>query len=178
MEKGYFNLNKESLNKLFPFFIELNEDLKIVACGNSIKKILGDVTGELFGDIFEIVRPKFDFENSYESFIKNTNKLIIFQTKKTTFLHKFKGDFFIEDAENKLFILSSPWLINASELKPYNLELNDFAIHDALPDQIQLLSSMEIINNDFKIINEQLTENQNKLIEKSEYIEEIALLPD
>ncbi|MDP5011937.1 MAG: PAS domain S-box protein [Crocinitomicaceae bacterium] len=178
MEKGYFNLNKESLNKLFPFFIELNEDLKIVACGNSIKKILGDVTGELFGDIFEIVRPKFDFENSYESFIKNTNKLIIFQTKKTTFLHKFKGDFFIEDAENKLFILSSPWLINASELKPYNLELNDFAIHDALPDQIQLLSSMEIINNDFKIINEQLTENQNKLIEKSEFIEEIALLPD
>jgi hypothetical protein len=55
MEKGYFNLNKESLNKLFPFFIELNEDLKIVACGNSIKKILGDVTGELFGDIFEII---------------------------------------------------------------------------------------------------------------------------
>ena len=58
MEKGYFNLNKESLNKLFPFFIELNEDLKIVACGNSIKKILGDVTGGLFGDIFEIVQQK------------------------------------------------------------------------------------------------------------------------
>ncbi len=176
--EGYFNLNKESLNKLFPFFIELNDELNIVACGNSIKKILGDISGENFNDIFEIVRPKFAFASTYDSFTKNTNKLIIFQTKKTTFLHKFKGDFFLEDAENKLFILSTPWLVNASELKPYNLDLNDFAIHDALPDQIQLLSSMEIINNDFKIINKQLIENQNKLIEKSEFIEEIALLPD
>ena len=176
--EGYFNLNKGSLNKLFPFFMELNEDLSIVACGNSIKKILGDITGEQFNDVFEIIRPKFDFSNSYESFIKNTNKLIIFQTKKSAFLHKFKGDFFLEDSENKLFILSSPWLLNANELKPYNLDLNDFAIHDALPDQIQLLSSMEIINNDFKIINEQLIKNQNNLIEKQEVIEEIALLPD
>lgn len=175
---GYFNLNKGSLNKLFPFFIELNEDLNIVACGDSIKKIIGDITGQQFNDVFEIIRPKFNFSNSYESFIKNTNKLIIFQTKKTTFLHKFKGDFFLEDSNNKLFILSSPWIINSSELKSYNLDLNDFAIHDALPDQIQLLSSMEIINNDFKIINEQLVENQNKLIEKSEFIEEIALFPN
>jgi PAS domain S-box-containing protein len=175
---GYFNLNKNSLNKLFPFFIELDKELKIVACGNSIKKILGDITGDQFCDIFEITRPKFDFAINYDSFIKNTNKLIIFQTKKTTFLHKFKGDFFLEDSEHKLFILSSPWLLNTSELKPYNLDLNDFAIHDALPDQIQLLSSMEIINNDFKIINDQLIKNQKNLIEKQEFIEEIALVPD
>jgi two-component system, sensor histidine kinase len=176
--EGYFNLNKESLNKLFPFFLELNEELVIVACGSSLKKILGDITGELFNDVFEIIRPKFSFTCNYESFINNTNKLIIFQTKKSSLLHKFKGDFFLEDSENKLFVLSSPWLVNASELKPYNLDLNDFAIHDALPDQIQLLSSMEIINNDFKIINEQLMKNQNNLIEKQEVIEEIALLPD
>lgn len=176
--EGYFNLKKESLNKLFPFFLELNEELVIVACGSSLKKILGDITGEMFNDVFEIIRPKFSFTCNYESFINNTNKLIIFQTKKSSLLHKFKGDFFLEDSENKLFVLSSPWLVNASELKPYNLDLNDFAIHDALPDQIQLLSSMEIINNDFKIINEQLMKNQNNLIEKQEVIEEIALLPD
>ena len=176
--EGYFNLTKTSLNNLFPFFIELNEDLIIVACGKSIKKIFGDITGKQFNDLFEIIRPKFNFSLSYDSFTKNTNKLIVFQTKKTKFLHKFKGDFFVEDSKNKLFILSTPWLTNASELKPYNLDLNDFAIHDALPDQIQLLSSMEIINNDFKIINEQLKSNQDKLREKQQAIEEIALIPD
>jgi PAS domain S-box-containing protein len=171
--EGYFNLKKESLSNLFPFFLELNEDLVITACGNSIKKILGNLEGEVFNDVFDINRPHFSFYPSYESFVKNTNKLVVFQTKKSTFLHRFKGELFLEDSTSKLFLLASPWLVNTSELSAYNLDLNDFALHDALPDQIQLLSSMENINNDFKIINEQLRINQNDLIETNLRLEKL-----
>lgn len=162
-------LTTEQLNRLFPFFIQLNRQLIITACGSSVKKISTIKTGSSFTDFFEIIRPGTEIIND-SSIHGLQNQLVILQSVTPPSV-KLRGQFEITDTGDYLF-LGSPWISGMHELKKMGLLLSDFSYHDPLIDLLHVIKTMEIANEDIKeivtIYNEQRIQLKQALKEKEE----------
>ena len=72
-----FSFNTEQLNRLFPFYILINRDLKVIALGKSLSKICDLKNVQQFNHYFNIPRPLTPI-NSVDDLIKLNTKFIIF----------------------------------------------------------------------------------------------------
>lgn len=162
-------LEKEQLNRLFPFYIQINQHLVITACGSSIKKISALQPGHLFTDYFEVLRPKMAIVN-FSTLDELNNQLIVLQSHHP-FQVKLRGQFELTNTGEYLF-LGSPWISGMNEVKSMGLLLSDFAFHDPLIDLLHVIKTMEIANEDIKeivgIYNEQRIELKQALKGKEE----------
>ena len=160
--ESQFFFTSIQLNRLFPFYMLIDADLRIVEKGVSLKKITQHAEiNTLFNSCFSIKRPEinpFTFEN-LKTF---TNKLIIFQYNlgKTFTL---KGQLEYIEATNELLFLGTPWFKSIEEIKENELTLNHFAAHDPLVDLLHLIKAQEIVNNDSKSLLTTINKQKNDL---------------
>ncbi|MDX2172764.1 MAG: PAS domain S-box protein [Bacteroidota bacterium] len=160
--KSGINFSKEQIEKLFPFYVEINSDLKITALGPSLKKLIGVKTDKLFFDEFAIQRPFFK-SVSWDSLNKSSHELFIINHKKNEIL--FRGQFEYLESRNTLFFIGTPWVQNIDALKEKKLFIADFAIHDPTFDLLHIIKNIEINSDEIKVL-------LNKLKEKSEIIKQ------
>jgi PAS domain S-box-containing protein len=173
-----FIFDERNFRKIFPFFVVIDSDLKIIDLGPSMNKILGDLSGRRFEDVFEFVRPKLSILNTYESFLDHQNIVIILESKEYPLKTRFRGQFIFIENDQKMIYINSPWITNVLDLGFHNLLISDFAIHDTITDNLQLLHSKEIVNDDMKRIADELIVQRDELVEKNETIIELARFPD
>ena len=78
-----FNFSDDSFNKLFPFYILIDDTLKIKSFGKSIVKIFPQIeNSSSFTDFFDIIRPH--IENlSFQELVFNSNQLSVIKCKKS-----------------------------------------------------------------------------------------------
>ena len=162
--KSNINFSKEQIEKLFPFYVEINSDLQIIALGPSLKKLIGVKTDKLFFDEFAIQRPFFK-SVSWDSLNKSTHELFIINHKKNEIL--FRGQFEYIESRNTLFFIGTPWVQNIDALKEKKLFITDFAVHDPTFDLLHIIKNIEINSNEIKVLLSRLKE-KSEIIKQSE----------
>ena len=143
-----FSFTESRFNRLFPFYILINRDLKVIAMGKSITKLLEKEKLNQFNHFFSIPRPLTPI-NSFEDLIALQNQLVVLESATA---HKllFRGQFeYLEESAEILFV-GSPWFGSMEQVTEHNLLIDDFAKHDPLIDLLHVLKSQEITTADLK----------------------------
>ncbi|MBF6642194.1 PAS domain S-box protein [Flavobacterium sp. J49] len=173
MKKNGFNLSTSLFNKIFPFYILLNEHLQIISFGKNIPKIITGLTeGTPFDSIFTIVRPHVD-NITPENFHKNTDHLIVITTKDSDKV-TLRGQF--EKLDNNFLFIGSPWFNSMNEVTDKNLTLNDFAYHDPILDILHISKNQEINYKELKELLETVNEQRKTLKKDKEELNKLSLV--
>ena len=142
------NLKEEQLNKLFPFHILIDNQLKVKAFGKSVSKLFPLEVGLNFFEHFTIKRPEISNPSFYE-IVEHIDQLLIISYLKNTDLF-IRGQVELLEDINCLLFIVTPWFSNVDMLKEYNIGMNDFAIHDPSIDLLHSFKAQEIAVNDAK----------------------------
>ena len=170
---NHFSFNEAQFNRLFPFYILLNKELKVVSYGKSIGKVCNIQTVKDFNRLFMIPRP-LTLINSIEDLIALENQLVLLELssdKKLTLRGQFE---YIKETEEILF-LGSPWFGYMEQLRENNLQINDFAKNDPLIDLLHVLKTIEITNDDLKELISTINKQKNDLKVVNKELYDIAL---
>src|SRR5574343_75863 len=170
--------SEDNFKKIFPFFVCIDKDLNVVDVGPSMQKMIGDIRQRKFADVFKFVRPSLTIENSFNSFLEHKDVVIILESIDFPLLTRFRGQFICQEKDESILYLCSPWITDAADLGFHNLLITDFAIHDTITDNLQLLQSKQIINEDIRRIADELVYQRDELIEKNKTILELAEFPE
>lgn len=170
--------SEDNFKKIFPFFVCIDKDLNVVDAGPSMQKMIGDIRQRKFADVFKFVRPSLTIENSFNSFLEHKDVVIILESIDFPLLTRFRGQFICQEKDETILYLCSPWITDAADLGFHNLLITDFAIHDTITDNLQLLQSKQIINEDIRRIADELVYQRDELIEKNKTILELAEFPE
>lgn len=169
-----FVFKDDVFEKIFPFIIKFDQNLNIVCAGKSIQKVLGDVTGKRFDQVFKFVRPKLSISNNFESFLEHQDTIIILEATEYPVKTTFRGQFLYDENSNQILYLNSPWITHTLDLELHNLLITDFALHDTMTDVMQLLRSKEIVNEDLTNVNEKLIYQRDELIQSKHTLGEVT----
>ena len=147
----------------FPFHIILDEQLCLVQAGSSLTRICTDLSpGNPIANLFQILRPGLDW--SFASITQGYRQFFLLLHKASGM--RLRGEFLIlpsspactnvrqpgQDAPNTAapipsqvaIFLGSPWFYDASEIPRMGLGFEDFAVHDASVDLLQVFETQKI----------------------------------
>src|SRR5574343_84824 len=173
MHQKDFTFNEAFFNKIFPFYILLNESLHIKCFGKSSAKLVPELHQKTaFSDIFKIIRPYVE-EISTESFNKSLEQLVIISTKEPSEI-TLRGQF--EPMEDGYIFLGSPWFVSINDVIDNNLTLNDFAFHDPLLDILHISKNQEINYKELKELLETVNQQRNALKRDKEELNKLSLV--
>ncbi|CAM4025142.1 MULTISPECIES: PAS domain S-box protein [Flavobacterium] len=172
MGKLEFKFDENSFNKLYPFYILISKDLKIIGLGKSMKKVCKDLKlNSNFNDNFSIRRPHLDAFN-FESVNELIDQLSVVDYTKDRLV--LRGQFqFLQDA---ILFVGSPWFVSMDQIRSKNLVFNDFSISDPLLDLLHILNNQELTT---KELNESLvtiSKQKNKIKERQEELNRLSLV--
>lgn len=136
MEDSQFHFDSEAFNRIFPFYILLDQNLLIKDSGRSLIKMLPDLKKtEYFFHSFTITNP-FPEALNVDNFYKVTNQLVIIETVKEKI--SLRGQF--ENYEEGYLFLGSLWLTSVSHFEEKKISFSDFAHHDASLALVDLIT--------------------------------------
>lgn len=142
-----FSFDYEQFNRLFPFYLLLDEELKIKGFGKTLDKIVPGLTiGKYFKDYFSFFRPHLA-ELTFETLKDPNLKLAIIETVENGKI-KLRGQFEFLPVSNEVVFIGSVWFNSVDQIDSMNLNLNDFAVHDSQIDLLHVLKSQEIATDD------------------------------
>jgi len=170
--------NKSIFEKIFPFYIRIDKNMKIVSSGISIRKMLGEVNEKSFHEVFKFIRPSMSIRYEFQSLKEHQDIVIILESIDYPIKTRFRGQFVYFPEVDEILYLNSPWVSRIEDLSHQNLRINDFAIHDAITDNLLMMQSKDMVNKDLKAIAAEMTEQRNELLVKNETIIELARFPD
>ena len=146
------------IDKLFPFYISINESGEIISFGKSIGKIVEIKVRDKLLEIFEIKKPmglkEISEFSEYES--------MIFTLYSSEIDFKLTGELVWKNDVGTLYL--TPILNVMDDLKKLNLNINDFAIHDS---SLRYVSALESHRRNL----EESKEQEKILIEKNKIIQ-------
>ena len=172
MSKKSINLNAEEFNRIFPFFILLDEKLIIIDHGESLEKIIPDCAGKAFESLFDIERPHLE-EVNFENIKAICTELLILKTKDKLHL-KLRGQWEFLKGENHLLFIGAPWFDSSLQFDESGLLIKDFAPHNPLIDMLHAIRTQEIVNEELKEVLRDLNRKKNKLQVANEEIKTIS----
>lgn len=172
MNKLEFNFSDDSFNRLFPFYILIDQSLQIVSFGKSLSKICPFTKkATSFFDNFIIKRPNIE-TFSFDEILIYSNQLIVIENKKNAM--SLRGQF--ELVNNCLLFVGSPWFNSMHEVVDKKLTLNDFAVHDPLIDLLHVLNNQENNSNELKDLLILVNNQKNELKKDREELNRLSLV--
>lgn len=153
LEQAELPLSPEQVAELFPFHLVLGPRATILQIGASLRKLLPDVrTGSPLAEFFFIDRPVgFDFDHLQDK----TNLLFILRGKSKDV--RLRGQMLPSASGGQVVFLGSPWLPEPGSLKTSGLTLTDFALHDPMPELLQVVQTHRLGMDDLKRLTERLS---------------------
>lgn len=168
MTSPYF-FSKTQINRLFPFYILINKDLKVIAFGKSLHKIGAFPKTQNIEQFFSILSP-LKFINSLTDLIALQNQSVVLELSIDTKL-KLYGQFeYLENSKEILF-LGSPRFSSIKQVTENSLLIDDFAKNDPIVTQFYDLQTSEIKNEEHKEFESTICQqiNTQKTIHKAAY---------
>lgn len=156
------NFNAEQFNKLFPFYLILNNKLCILDYGNSLKKLCAIEEGMQFNRRFTIIRPEIT-QFTFAELIELQQQLFVFETNSTTGKVLFRGQIEYLEQQEAILIVATPWFSSIEQLKEFGLTIADFAIHDVFIDMLHVLKTQQITVNEIKELLHTINSQKNEL---------------
>ena len=109
-----YSFTKEQLDKLFPFYFEMDRDLNIVSFGKSLSKLIDNIINKNINDVFSVERPYLTTIDA--DFISNSiDQLFIIKGKNNNELI-LRGQFEMFNNKNTLIFIGSPWVQSIEKL--------------------------------------------------------------
>ncbi|AXG72880.1 PAS domain-containing protein [Flavobacterium arcticum] len=147
MQLYNFTFNEESFNKIFPFYILLDNNLVIRSYGKSIQNVYPSLKkDEKLSQFFHSKRP-FSESITIEVIADNLNQLVILEYVGNA-ESLMRGQF--EAMDDMYVFVGSPWLTSIEDVKKRNLTIFDFANYDPQLDLLQILKKQEITTHELK----------------------------
>ena len=165
-EELQFRFDPNQFNRLFPFYILVDEHLKIVSVGQSLKKISAAKIGESFGRYFEVQRPAVHLV-SLKQISEVCNQLVIIKSTGSSNL-VLRGQFEYSERDKQGLFVGTPWFGSMDQVRANKLTLHDFAYHDPMIDLLHVLKTSEITNDEIKHLLKTVNDQKNK-IKNSEF---------
>lgn len=162
-----FHFEESSFNRIFPFYILIDDALVIQSLGKSIRKYFpGLRAGLLFPDAFTIEYTD-GTKCAGDTLREHYDRMVIIRCRINADII-MRGQF--EAIASGILFVGSPWLVSLDDVTKRNLSLFDFAHHDPLLDLLQLMHTYEHTSRELeaqlKINNgqkEQLRQNNDEL---------------
>jgi signal transduction histidine kinase len=124
----------EILKKLFPFFLIIDKDGIINQLGESSKKLFTEeLLNKRFDNIFCITSPI--FVNSLEESVQFSREVFILKYKLDNHI-SLKGQLLQMSGSEAFLFVGNPIIKQVKKIKELNLNNNDFAIFDSLPEYL------------------------------------------
>lgn len=155
------HLNIKQWNRLFPFFFLLDEDMQIIALGESLEKLIKFELGAKFDQAFIVSRPKFS-KLEFEELKSSMDEMFFLEMKTEKGQVVLRGQFEYLEEENNLIFVGSPWFTNLEEVAEQAIFLNDFAKHDASIDLLHVLHAKEMAEEDNISLLQQISKERNE----------------
>jgi PAS domain S-box-containing protein len=132
------------IDKLFPFSFSLNNELIITQIGPSLRKIVQTKHKStiFFHDIFQIIKPSFKFEISFNSLKEFSGKLIIFKINDLENV-SLKGQLEFREKETELIFFGTLWIDDNNRMSSLGLTYSDFPAYDPIFDIQQMKAVLE-----------------------------------
>ena len=154
------SLNREQLNHLFPFYVQIDSEMNVVSYGDSLAKILSVSSVKKLKDLFHLKQPEIKFYD-FESLKTQAGASVTFQAKEYPYT-TLRGEIVAESQDN-LFFLGTPNLSSVDELNMHQLTKGDFAIHDHMVDLLGQLKAQQLAGNESKALFETVSRQRNEL---------------
>jgi PAS domain S-box-containing protein len=116
-----FSFDIEQWNRLFPFFILLNEQMELISYGQSLEKKIPGLIGHSFTELFTIEQPTI-VNASFSEIQSLKNELFFLKSlpsKKGVSIN-LRGQFELMDADKFLLFVGSPWFDDLKEISERN----------------------------------------------------------
>ncbi|WP_338225312.1 PAS domain S-box protein [Algoriphagus confluentis] len=164
---NHISISQNQMNRTFPFHFGFDELGKILFIGPSLEKMLGDIRGRFFKDLFQFERPKLLGFN-VEDMTQSLDQTFLFKAKvgKNAL---FRGQFDYFKDQGFLIFLGTPWFSSIEEVSENDLAISDFAPLDPLIDLLHLIKNQELVTDDLKEL-VQTINNQKQELEKLAYV--------
>ena len=174
MNNSGIRFNKDQLNRLFPFFILIDQNLIISEVGKSILKLNPNLVGRPFGDAFTVKRPTIQQLN-FESLKSKEDQLLVLELTGISNPFSFRGQIEWIEEGNQLMYLGSPWVNSIDQLNENNLFIRDFSFHDPLIDLLHVLRIQEINAKELNELLQKVNNQKNELKAASLAIHDMSL---
>ena len=172
MDALEFKFSEDNFNRLFPFYILIDEDLKIKSFGKSLAKICPQINKSFsFTECFEISRPHLE-NPTFQEILFNSNQLTVIKCEKSEM--SLRGQF--ELIDNSLLFVGSPWFQSMHQVVEKKLTLHDFALHDPLLDLLHVLNNQENTSKELKELLTTINNQKNKLKKDKEELNRLSLV--
>lgn len=128
-------LIRDLLEQLFPFHVKLSADGTVERTGRSLAKVLPDVVGRPFLDVFEVVRPAVRDLGGIRA---NIGALVLLSIRGTPLA--MRGQFTLFPDGGMVFA-GSPRIVDQSSVWAWPVGVLDFAPHDAGADYAMVIEA-------------------------------------
>ncbi len=167
-----FSFGTNQFNRIFPFYILIDNKLRITSLGRSIGKLYPVNEGRIFTECFQLKSPNLS-NVTYGTLKEFTNQVVLLSFKGTNKCI-LRGQFEYLELEDQVLFIGTPRFSSMVEIQEENLSPNDFAFHDSLIDQLNTLNEQ---HNAIRDIKELLLNGneQNSTLKDSEHLWKFAL---
>lgn len=167
-----FEFDENSFNKLFPFYILIDSNLKIKGFGKSLAKTFPSINiDDDFASTFDIKRPF--LENPDADGIKAIfDQLVVIETKNDAV--DLRGQF--QEHNGAILFVGSPWFVSMNQVREKNITLHDFAFHDPLLDLLHVLKTQEITTQELKELLIKINNQKKDLKRDQEELNRLSLV--
>ena len=128
-------IGSEKAAELFPFSVQLDDDLRVTRLGRFLAERIPDAVGRPLADVFRPERAKTPF--SVEAIRRHVGRSSIISHADLNLT--LKGQFVRLDEPDGWFFLGSPWIEKLEDLRRVGVTISDFAAHDPVMDYLFLL---------------------------------------
>lgn len=142
-------LTSAQLRQLFPFHLAFDEWMSITSIGPSLCKICPTLElGTTLGDFFELDRPSIKLE--FQEIASRIELLFLMNMRGSSI--RLRGQMLPLPGQGQMIYLCSPWLPQAGALKSLGLRLEDFPIHDPMPELVQVVQEQKLAMADMELL--------------------------
>ncbi|MBC7722467.1 MAG: hypothetical protein H7068_10620, partial [Pedobacter sp.] len=141
MKRASLLLNNEQTNRLFPFFILINENLIINDCGSSLQKFCGNCTNQKFLHQFSVINSTINITDFQQlKSICNESVILNICTQPTATLN---GQFEFLSNTNQLLFIGTPQLNSLNQVAENKLQQTQeiALLHIQTPDPLLRIKS-------------------------------------
>ncbi|MCU0528413.1 MAG: ATP-binding protein, partial [Cyanobium sp. Prado107] len=149
------------MDRLFPFYVLLDGNLRILSSGSVLARLLADppLAGTLLMEHFRLHRPELPL--SLDVLRENSGRLMILDALRLPL--QLKGQMCeLQEADQLLFV-GTPWLTDLEDLRRLGLKVNDFALQDSLVDYLFLLQARNVALAESQTLNATLSAQRAEL---------------
>ncbi|MFH6972205.1 PAS domain S-box protein [Flavobacterium petrolei] len=172
MKNLEFQFDENNFNKLFPFYILIDSNLKIIGLGKSLSKTFPSIKlNDNFASTFEVKRPF--IENSTTDGLKAIiEQLVVLGTTDDSI--DLRGQF--QEYKDSILFVGSPWFISMNQVTEKKLTFHDFAFHDPLLDLLHVLKTQEITTQELKELLDKINNQKKDLKRDQEELNRLSLV--